>query len=37
MGETFSLVSSFELSCSGVCVGLITRPEMSYRIRCFWI
>jgi hypothetical protein len=25
------------LSCRGLCVGLITRPEKSYRVWCVWV
>jgi hypothetical protein len=25
------------LSCTGLCVGLITRPEESYRVWCVWV
>jgi len=27
----------FGLSRKGICVGLITRPEVSYRVWCAWV
>jgi len=36
-GEWMSVSSAGRvLSSRGICVGLITRPEESYRVRCVW-
>jgi hypothetical protein len=33
----FVYCECFVLSCRGICVGLITHPEGSYRIWCVWV
>ena len=32
-----SLVGVFVMSSRGLCDGLITRPDESYRVRCIWV